>query len=72
VNYPWEGIPFSTPQINKEMKKIVEVCDKYVPMIATGQYDKKPEDLVKEFRYELMSAGIERVMGQLQRILDSR
>ncbi len=72
VSYPWEGIPFSTPQINKEMKRIEEVCDVYVPMIATGRYEQSPEELIKEFRYELMSAGIERVMGHLQRILDSR
>lgn len=72
IKYPWDGVPFSTPQINKEMVRIVEAFDRYMPLITTGKYEQTPEELVEEFREELMKAGIERVTGQLQRIYDSQ
>lgn len=72
MKYPWDGVPFYTPQINKEMVKIVAVFDEYMPLITTGKYEQTPEELVAEFREELMKAGMERVTGQLQRIYDSQ
>ncbi len=69
--YPWEGIPFSKPEINSQLPKITAICDKYIPLISTGQYDQSPEELVKEFRQELMKAGFERITGQLQRIYNA-
>ncbi len=72
IDYPWDGVPFSTPQINAQLSEITAICDKYIPLISTGQYDKKPEDMVAEFRNELMKAGFERITGQLQRIYNAQ
>lgn len=71
IDYPWEGIPFSTPTINSEVLTITEIFDKYIPVIASGRYSGSAEDKVKEFREELKKAGIERITGHLQRIYDN-
>ncbi len=70
VDYPWDGVPFSTPLINAELENIVEVCDKYIPEIAYGKYEVTAEEEVAAFREALQSAGFERVTRQLQMILD--
>ena len=70
-SYPWDSVPFSTEDINKEIKSIVEVFDKYLPAITYGQYDVTPEEEVVIFRQELKEAGIEEVTAKLQRVLDS-
>ncbi len=72
VPYPWEGIPFSTPLINNELKAIVPICEEYLPVIASGRYAGPAEEKVAEFRARLMNAGFERITGQLQRIYDSQ
>ena len=71
IPYPFEGVPFSTPAINSEIAPIVEIFDKYIPQISTGQYEGTAEDKVRQFREELKRAGFERVMGHIQRILDN-
>ncbi len=70
--YPWEGIPFSTPTITGELRAIIPICEEYLPQIASGRYLGTPEEKVSEFRARLMSAGFERITGQLQRIYDSQ
>ena len=72
IEYPWDGVPFSTPQINAELGPVVEVFDEYIPQISTGQYNETPEEKVAEFREELMKVGFERITGHLQRIYDSQ
>ncbi len=72
IPYPWEGIPFSTPMINNELKAIIPICEEYLPLIASGRYVGPPEEKVAEFRAKLMNAGFERITGQLQRIYDSQ
>ena len=72
VPYPWEGIPFSTPAINAELKEIISICDKYIPLICSGKYTESPEVIVDSFREELMKAGFERITGQLQRIYNAQ
>ncbi len=72
INYPWEGVPFSVPEVNANLDDIIAVCDKYIPMISTGQYQGAPEAKVAEFRRELTRAGFERVTGQLQRIYNAQ
>lgn len=72
IPYPWEGIPFATPQINNEMKEIVAICDEYMPRIVSGKYSESPEVIVDSFREELMKAGFERITGQLQRIYNAQ
>ena len=72
IEYPWDGVPFSTPQINAELGPVVEIFDEYIPQISTGQYDETPEEKVAEFREKLMKAGFERITGHLQRIYDSQ
>ena len=72
IDYPWDGVPFSTPQINEELGPIVAIFDKYIPQLSTGQYDETPEQKVAEFREELMKAGFERITGQIQRIYNSQ
>ena len=71
IAYPFEGVPFSTPEINEELADIVAIFDKYIPQISTGQYDGMPEVKVALFREELKKAGFERVTGHLQRILNN-
>lgn len=70
-SYPWDSVPFSTEDINKEIKSIVEVFDKYLPEITYGQYDVTPEEEVTIFRQKLKEAGIEEVTAKLQRVLNS-
>ena len=72
IDYPWDGVPFSTPQINAELGPIVEIFDKYIPQLATGQYSGTAEKKVAEFREELMKAGFERITGKIQRIYNSQ
>ena len=71
ISYPFDGVPFSTPTINSEIAPIVAIFDKYIPQIATGQYEGTAEDKVRQFREELKRAGFERVTGHIQRILDN-
>ncbi len=71
IDYPWEGIPFSTPEITEELDEISAVCERYIPLISRGQYLGPPEAKVAEFREELKKAGIERITGNLQRIYDA-
>ncbi len=71
-DYPWEGVPFAAPQIGSELPQIMAICDKYLPLISTGQYDQTPEEIVAEFRQELMKAGFERITGRLQRIYNAQ
>ena len=72
IPYPWEGIPFSTPMINSELKAIIPICEEYLPLISSGRYAGPADEKVAEFRAKLMNAGFERVTGQLQRIYDSQ
>lgn len=72
VPYPWEGIPFATPQNNAQIQDIVAICDKYMPKICSGRYSESPEVIVDSFREELMKAGFERITGQLQRIYNAQ
>lgn len=69
--YPWDRVSFSKPEINDKIQGINKVCEKYVPVIAYGQYDVTPEEEVKLFREELKAAGIEEITAELQKILDS-
>ena len=71
VEYPWESVAFSTPEINSKLPPIVEVCNKYIPLLSTGQYEETAGDMVAEFRSELKAAGMEEVTAELQNILDS-
>ena len=71
ISYPFDGVPFATPEINREVNDIVAIFDEYIPQISTGQYDGSAEDKVAQFREELKEAGFERVMGHIQRILDN-
>lgn len=70
IAYPFDGVAFSTPAINSEVRYIEAIFDKYIPQISSGQYEGTPEDKVKQFREELKEAGFERITGHLQRILD--
>ena len=72
VPYPWEGIPFSTPEINAELVQIEAICQEYIPKICSGKYSESPEEIVGVFRKELMKAGFERITGQLQRIYNAQ
>lgn len=72
ISYPFDGIPFSNPEINSELVPIIEIFDRYVPMIASGQYDGTAEDKVAQFREELKKAGFERITGHIQRIFNNR
>ena len=72
ISYPFDGVPFATPEINKEVNDIVAIFDKYIPQISTGQYDGPAEDKVAQFRDELKKAGFERVTGHIQRILNNQ
>ncbi len=72
VDYPWEGIQFSTPNINAEVASIAAIFDKYIPMLASGDYSGTADNKVIEFREELKKAGIERITGHIQRIYDNR
>jgi hypothetical protein len=71
-SYPWEGVPFSTPYINDELKAITAICDEYMPQISMGAYVGPPEEKVAEFRARLKQAGFERITGQLQRIYNEQ
>ena len=72
VDYPWDGVPFSTPQINAQLGPIVAIFDEYIPQLSTGQYEGSAEKKVAEFREELMKAGFERITGQIQRIYNAQ
>ncbi len=72
VNYPWEGVPFSTPEINAQLPEIIAICDRYIPLISSGRYTQSAEEIVEQFREELMRAGFERITGQLQRIYNAQ
>ncbi len=72
ISYPWDGIPFSSPQINQQLDEIVKIFDEYIPQINSGQYEGSAEQKVAEFRDALMKAGFERITGQIQRIYNSQ
>ncbi|MCR5157100.1 MAG: extracellular solute-binding protein [Butyrivibrio sp.] len=71
IDYPWDEVAFSTPQINSQLAPVVEVLDAYVPVISTGQYEGTADEKVEEMRAELKKAGIEKVTKELQEIRDS-
>ncbi len=71
IAYPWDVIPFSTPEVNAEVKPILEVFDKYMPAIMYGKYSVTPEEEVALFRAELRAAGMNKVTYKLQNMLDS-
>lgn len=71
IDYPWDSVPFASSDILDEIRPIIEVCNKYVPKIAYGQYDVTPEEEVAEFRTALKNAGIETVTRKLQIICNS-
>ncbi len=70
--YPWEGVLFSTPNLNEELKEITAICDEYIPQISLGNYVGPPEEKVTEFRDKLKRAGFERITGQIQRIYNEQ
>ncbi len=71
IDYPWDGVPFSTPGINSQLPEVISIFDRYMPLISTGKYTQPPEDMVAQFREELKNAGFERITGNLQRIYNS-
>ncbi|WP_024865912.1 DUF3502 domain-containing protein [Butyrivibrio sp. FCS014] len=71
IQYPFEGVPFSTPAVNEEVESIKSIFDTYIPQISSGQYEGTAEEKVQQFREELKKAGFERITGHLQRILDN-
>ena len=60
-----------TTNINSTIQAVTRVCDKYIPEITYGRYDRTPEAEVDEFRKELQAAGIDEVKNYLQNIYDS-
>ena len=71
IDYPWDGIAFSTQEVETELKEVIAVCDKYIPEITYGRYEDSPEEEVRNFRRELKAAGFERITAKLQKILDT-
>ncbi len=71
IDYPWDGIAFSTAEIEDKIDAIIEVCDRYIPEISYGRYDLTPEEEVQNFRQELKDAGFEDVTQYLQKILET-
>ncbi len=69
--YPWDNVPFSTEEINNEIRPIIQIFEEYLPCIAYGRYDGSPEDEVAEFRQALSDAGMEKVTRKLQSGLNS-
>ncbi len=71
VDYLWDGYNFQFGIDNDQLKKILAVCDEYVPKIAYGQYAESPEEEVEKFRTKLKDAGFENLTRQIQKIVDS-
>ncbi len=71
IDYPWDSVPFSTPEINEEISPIIEIFDKYIPEITYGKYEISPEEEVAKFREELKAAGMNKVTNKLQTRLNS-
>jgi hypothetical protein len=71
IDYPWDGIAFSTQEVETELKNVIAVCDKYIPEITYGRYEDSPEEEVRNFRRELKEAGFEKITAKLQKILDT-
>ena len=59
----------NTSEIEKELKDVISVCDKYIPEITYGTYDGDPKEEVEKFRGELKAAGFEKITAKLQKIL---
>ena len=71
IDYPWDGIAFSTQEVETELKNVIAVCDKYIPEITYGRYEDSPEEEVRNFRRGLKEAGFEKITAKLQKILDT-
>ena len=71
VDYPWDGVTIQSENIAKKLKKIIEICDEYIPEITYGQYDCTPQEEVSRFRAELKKAGFEQVTQHIQSVVDS-
>ena len=70
IDYQWDRFPFASSIIGDKTSRILEVCDKYLPEIASGNYDASAEEEVANFRRALKEAGMDDVTRILQSIYD--
>lgn len=70
IDYPYSQIVWDLSNITNELDAVADLYGQYMGNISYGQVD-NPAAYVAEFRQELKKAGIEKIISELQRQLDS-
>ncbi|MCR4743138.1 MAG: ABC transporter substrate-binding protein [Treponema sp.] len=70
IDYPFSQIVWDLSKISSELDSVADLYGQYMGNICYGQ-NEDPEAYVKEFRQKLKSAGMEKIINELQRQLDA-
>ena len=69
INYPYGQVVFDTFNISMELDNLSNIYNTYMPQIIFGKAE-DPEAYVAEFRAQLVAAGYETCLEEIQRQLD--
>ena len=69
INYPFGQVVFDTFNISMELDNLSNIYNTYMPQIVFGKAE-DPEAYVAEFRAQLVAAGYETCLEEIQRQLD--
>ncbi len=70
IDYPFSQIVWDLSKVSSELDEVASIYGQYMGNICYGQ-NPDPEQYVAEFRRDLKNAGIEKVIAEFQRQLDS-
>lgn len=70
IDYPFSQIVWDLSNIATEVDAVASVYGQYMGNISYGQVN-NPEQYVKDFRRDLKNAGMDRILSELQKQLDS-
>lgn len=70
IDYPYGQLVLEIDSIRSEIDNMNDVFANYMPRICYGKFD-NAEAIVKEFRAALKAAGIENVIAEIQRQIDT-
>ena len=68
ITFPYGRIVFDLDPISVELDALSNIWNTYVPRLAFGKFD-DPDAFVAEFRSQLVAAGYERVIDEVERQL---
>ena len=70
IDYPFSQVVWNLSNVSSELDAVANVYGQYMGNICYGQ-NPDPEKYVAEFRRDLKNAGIEKIINEFQKQLDS-